>query len=160
MDYPTIEEEAFEEGETRERTYTGVLPSDAAVATGDAKLRTIFKIPVKEGVTYANILAIPLVPCGVMIISSYLNAQVIFLLASPDFFDVPTDKIGFVSASLVFWSLPGAILGTFMCGFIFDILGRRLTLFMSFFLAGGLMCIVPWTKPNVYPWLMIVRIMI
>ena len=60
----------------------------------------------------------------------------------------------------MFWSLPGAIVGTFFVGFIFDILGRRLTLFVSFFLGGALLAAVPWTSPKVLPWLMSVRILI
>lgn len=82
------------------------------------------------------------------------------MLASPKYFNVPGNKIGVVAASLVFWSLPCAIVGTFFVGFLFDILGRRLTLFLSFFLGGGLISAVPWTSPNVLPGLMTVRILI
>jgi len=96
----------------------------------------------------------------VMILSTYLNAQVIFLLASPEYFNVPRDRIGYVSASLVFWSLPMAIIGTFFIGYSFDILGRRATLFISFFWGSVLLAAVPWTAPKVLPWLMLVRILI
>ena len=89
-------EELLDSGTTRERTWTGVTPSDLKLA-GDFRVRTLFKIPVKEGVTYCALLTIPLVPLCVMLISTYMNAQVIFLLANPDYFGVPDDKIGFVS---------------------------------------------------------------
>lgn len=72
---------------TMQRTSTGVTPAELGFDL--AKVRTIFKIPVKDGVTYCNILAIPLVPMVSMILSTYLNAQVIFLLDDPNMFNVP-----------------------------------------------------------------------
>ena len=132
----------------------------ADVVLDEKVVRTIFKIPVKEGVTYCNILAIPLVPLTVMLLGTYLNAQVIFILADPAFFNVPTDKIGYVSGVLIFASLPGAILGTFFIGFVFDILGRKLTLFLSFFVGSILLAAIPWTSPKVYEGLLVVRVVI
>jgi len=95
-----------------------------------------------------------------MLLSTYLNAQVIFILADPAFFNIATDKIGYVSGVLIFASLPGAILGTFLIGFVFDILGRKLTLFFSFFVGSLLLAAIPWTAPKVYEGLLIVRIVI
>ena len=51
--------------------------------------RKLCSFPVKHGVTYWNVLAIIMVPCCMMIIATYLSAQVIFLLANPDYFNVP-----------------------------------------------------------------------
>ena len=61
---------------------------------------------------------------------------------------------------MIFCALPGAIIGTFFVGFIFDIIGRRMTLFISFFVGSLLLAVVPWTKPNVFPWLLVVRVAI
>ena len=105
-------------------------------------------------------MAIPLVPTLVMIISSYLNAQVIFLLRNDDFFNVADDKIGIVSSSLIFYSLPGSVIATFFSGYLFDVLGRKVTLFGCFLIASLLLFAVPWTSPDVYPWLLLVRILI
>jgi MFS family permease len=95
-----------------------------------------------------------------MILSTYLNAQVIFLLDDPNMFNVPQDRIGAVSGLLIFVSLPGAIIGTFFVGYVYDIVGRRLTLFFSFFIGSLLIGIVPLTSPYVVPWLLIVRVAI
>lgn len=83
----------------------------------------------------------------------------IFLLRDPDYFGVSDENIGTVSASLVFWSLPMAIVGTFATGYVFDIMGRRLTLFLSFMVCVVLTAIVPYMK-TVYPGLLIIRILI
>lgn len=107
-----------------------------------------------------NMLAIPLVPLTMMLISTFLNAQVIFLLSSPDYFDVPADDIGYVASMLIFLSFPGAIIGTFFIGFAYDILGRKWTLFISFMCAAIILSAIPWTAPNVLPWLLVCRMLI
>jgi len=139
---------------------SGTTPSDIVFSGKPDKPRTIFRIPVKDGVTYCNILAIPLVPLTMMLLSTYLNAQVIFILADPAFFGIATDKIGYVSGVLIFASLPGAIIGTFFIGFVFDILGRKMTLFVSFFLGSLLLAAIPWTAPKLYEGLLVVRILL
>lgn len=139
-----------------ERTYTGATPEELGLLDPQ-RIRTIFKIPVKEGVTYGNIIAIPMVPFCCTLLFTYLNAQVIFLLDNPNMFNVPRENMGKVSGLLVFASLPGAIIGTMFIGYIYDIVGRRLTLFSSFFIGSGLIALVPWTSPSVVPWLLVVR---
>lgn len=101
-----------------------------------------------------------MVPMCAMLLSTYLNAQIIFLLDDPSMFDVNPDKIGQVSGLLIFVSLPGAIIGTAFVGFVYDIAGRKLTLFTSFFIGSLLIAVVPWTSPYVTPWLLIVRCLI
>ena len=91
---------------------------------------------------------------------SYLSAQVIFLLDDPSYLNVPESKIGYISGLLIFVSLPFAIIGTAFVGYIYDILGRRLTLFLSFFIGSLLIAFVPWTSPYIFPWLILVRILI
>ncbi len=70
-----------------ERTSTGVTPAELIGL--DKDVRTIFKIPVKDGVTYCCMLAIPMVPMVAMLLSTYLNAQIIFILVDPNMFNVP-----------------------------------------------------------------------
>jgi MFS family permease len=143
-----------------EKTSTGVTPTDLLYSGEKVKRRTLFRIPVKDGVTYCNMIAIPLVPLTMMILSTYLNAEVIFILADPAFFGIAPDKIGYVSGVLIFASLPGAIIGTFFVGFVFDILGRKITLFVSFFIGSILLAVIPWTAPKLYEGLLVVRVLI
>lgn len=70
-----------------ERTSTGVTPAELIGL--DKEVRTIFKIPVKDGVTYCCMLAIPMVPMVAMLLSTYLNAQIIFILVDPNMFNIP-----------------------------------------------------------------------
>ena len=61
---------------------------------------------------------------------------------------------------LVLSGFPCAIVGTFSAGYLFDIFGRRLTLFIAFFMGSIGVCLVPWTSPSIWPGLYSVRIMI
>ena len=116
-------------------------------------------MPVKTGVRWWNVLAIPLVPCTIMLLTTYVNAQTIFLLRDEEFFNVSEDKIGRTTSLLVMSGLPGAAIGTFTAGYLFDIMGRRLTLFLSFFISACFVLAIPYTSPSVFPLLLIVRIL-
>ena len=105
-------------------------------------------------------MTIPLVPCTIMLLMTYVNAQTIFLLRNEDYFGVAEDKLGRISSSLVLSSYPGAMVGTLSAGYFFDILGRRVTLFTAFFLGSCLVFCIPYTATNVWPSLLIVRILI
>ncbi len=73
----------------------------AGVDTKDVHLAEVDRIcavGVKPGVRWWNFIMIPINTCIIMIVSTFINAQIIFLLENPDFFDVPADKIGVVSS--------------------------------------------------------------
>ena len=52
------------------------------------------------------------------------------------------------------------MVGTFAAGYFFDIMGRRLTLFVAFMFGSVWVLVLPYTSPSVFPGLLIVRIMI
>ena len=62
------------------------------------EVKKICGIGVKEGVRWWNFLMIPLNTCLVMIISTFINAQIVFLLEDPDMFNISQDRIGVVSS--------------------------------------------------------------
>ena len=83
-----------------------------------------------------------------MLLSTYVNAQTIFLLEDPEEFNVPKDKLGVIASQLSLWGFPFAIIGTLVNGYIFDIVGRRLTLFIAFSLESILTFLIPYTPPH------------
>ena len=113
----------------------------------------------KHGVSGFNLIAIALVPICVMLTTTYVNAQTIFLLEDEDMFNVPEKKIGVVASQLSLWGYPFAMAGTFTSGYVYDIVGRRLTLFLSFSIGAALIFFIPYTAPHVFPWLFAIRIL-
>jgi len=60
----------------------------------------------------------------------------------------------------VLLGFPGAMVGTFIAGYLFDTVGRRITLFCVFFFGSCFVVCIPYTAPNVWPSLVIVRVCI
>lgn len=113
-------------------------------------------LSVKKHTTRWNITAIAVIPIVTMLLGSYLNVQLVFLLGSPDYFNIPDDQLGKKTANLSFYSLPGATIATVFAGYTYDIFGRRLVLFSGFFFASLMLAFVPFTSPY-YGWLVFVR---
>lgn len=87
---------------------------------------------------------------------SYFNAQVIFLLSDPSTFNVAADRIGWATAVLVFLAQPFNIFSAVFAGYIYDIFGRRLTIFITLAVSSFLMAATPWTEPS-FMWLVILK---
>jgi MFS family permease len=66
--------------------------------------------------------------------------------------------MGYVSGMLSFVSTPGAIFGCIFAGYFYDIFGRRHTIGISLLSSSILLALVPWTSPDIFPWLISVRI--
>lgn len=79
------------------------------------------------------------------------------MLADPNLFDVPIEKIGYVAGLLTFVSQPFAITAAFLCGYFYDIFGRRWTITISLLLSSVAMAAIPWTAPYLFPWLFVVK---
>ena len=95
-----------------------------------------------------------------MLITTYLNAQIILLLANPEYFNVNPAETGEVAGTLISFSLPPAMISMFFVGYLYDILGRRFTLFTSFAATSILMFFIPHMSPIVFPNLMLLRMAI
>ena len=105
-------------------------------------------------------MAIPLVPCLIMTLTTYVNAQSILMLRDEEFFDINEEKLGSISSTLVLAGFPGAIGGPFSAGYLFDIMGRKITLFSAFLLGSVFVFVIPYTSPSVFPGLLMARMMI
>jgi len=91
-------------------------------------------------------------------IGTFVNAKVILMLRTPDMFNIPQGDIGLASSSLVFFSMIGSLFASFFAGYVYDIMGRKFTIFFSYTLSAFLFILMPWTAPS-YPALVIVRIL-
>ena len=63
-----------------------------------------------------------------------------------------------MASQLNLWGFPFSMVGTIISGYVYDIVGRRLTLFLSFFIGAILIFFIPYTAPNVFPGLFLIKI--
>jgi MFS family permease len=91
-----------------------------------------------------------------MIISTYLNAAVVLML-SDGYYNIDQADKGAIAGKLVSYSLLPTVAFTLVVGYVYDIFGRRWTLYISFMLASTLMFFIPRTAPVVFPSLLLVR---
>ena len=81
------------------------------------------------------------------------------MLHDKDMFNVPQENIGKVSSDLTVYSIPFSMFTTCFTSYVFEILGRKWTIFISFMLTAIVFYIVPHTAPH-YNYLMAARCMI
>lgn len=74
-------------------------------------------------------------------------------------FSIPEEEIGEKTSNLASVSIPFTMLTLFLISYAFEIVGRRWTLFLSFFTTSFLLFMLPRTAPN-YTLLMVVRCLI
>lgn len=160
------EKEGLPEGFVpRERSYSRTMTVTSSEETsnsykGESKQRKLFGLPVKHGVSRWNLMAIVMTPLCVMLISTYLNAQIVLLLAKPGFFNYDSEDQGRVAGMLISYSMPPAMISTFLVGFLYDIIGRRLTLYLAFASSSVLIYFIPHTAPVIFPNLLVLRMAI
>ena len=90
-------------------------------------------------------------------VGTFVNTSTVFMLRDPLYFNINKDEIGRVSNDLIFYAVPPALIVTCFIGYVFDIVGRRITLSISIGLQSIMVLLMPYTSPEVYPWLLILR---
>lgn len=89
----------------------------------------------------------------------YLNAQLAFMLEDQRMFAMPPEIIGVATSDLTIYSLPFSMVTTFMVSYAYELIGRKWTIFWSFFLTSLVFYAIPYTAPN-YNYLIIARCVI
>ena len=104
-------------------------------------------------------LSIPVLSMATVTVGVYLNAQLAFMMEDKNMFNVPPDEIGQLTSNLTVYSLPFSMLMTFITSYIYELLGRRLTIFVSFLSTALVYIAIPYTAPDVNK-LLVLRILI
>ena len=79
-----------------------------------------------------------------------------FLLQSPEYFSVSPSNLGTANSKLLFFTYVASMLFTPICGYIFDLFGRRIPLLLALVTAILLTFFMPHTAPD-FTKLMVVR---
>lgn len=124
----------------------------------DDEAETFMGIKLKPSYTALNFLAIPFIFFTMAIVGSFTNTQMIFILRDEEYFAVSKENIGSISNDVMFYMILVTTFLSLVFGYIFDIIGRRKTIFFSLLSAAIFMTMVPFMAPCIYPSLILVRI--
>ena len=114
-------------------------------------------IVIKSRYSLRHLLSIPFMYIIIPIIVYMIQIQIIFLLRDPDYFNVSSLDIGFVSNDIIFWSMIFQIVASLTVGYVYDIVGRPVTLFFLFLIGSVSIFVMPLASPQVFPWVYIFR---
>ena len=70
------------------------------------------------------------------------------MLQSDEMYNIPDDELGQRTSELTIYSLPFSLVTTFCMSYIYEILGRKLTLFLSFLTTSVVFYFLPYTSPS------------
>ena len=71
------------------------------------------------------------------------------MLEDKTMFNVPSDEVGQIASDLTIYSIPFSMVATFFVSYIYELVGRRWTIFASFFSTALLFVYLPYTAPNI-----------
>ena len=72
-----------------------------------------------------------------------------YILESKDGgFNIPPSKKGRITSDLVIYSIPGTVIMTAIVSYAFELLGRKWTIFLSFFSTSLIFIYIPYTPPS------------
>jgi MFS family permease len=106
-------------------------------------------VELKKGFERRNFFAIPLTTTTVAYIGTFINVAIFFLLKDPEFYNIPKSEIGRVTSDITFYGLIFGLLITLVIGYVFDIAGRRLTLFFTLVISSVLVALMPYVAPSI-----------
>ena len=93
-------------------------------------------------------MAIPMATMTTAYMGTFSNVAIIFLLKSPDYFGIAASEIGRVSNDIIFYGLILQILMSLGVGYIYELLGRRLTLSITVLGASLVVAFIPYVAPS------------
>lgn len=76
---------------------------------------------------------------------AYYNTESLIMLSDPAYFNVPKSQIGRTSSDILFYATIASLFAAVLCGYCFDIFGRKIPIALSFFL----LVVLIWILPNV-----------
>lgn len=72
----------------------------------------------------------------------------VFMLSANDMFNIQESDAGKLNSQLTIYALPFSMITTFFVSYVFDLFGRRYTLFFSYVLTALIFLGTPYTSPN------------
>lgn len=129
-----------------------IKTSSTVDSDGDAELtpqpsqNTYFGISFKQEYGLTQFFALVLISSTTMAVGMYMTAQMTFLLEND--FHISNQEKGQINSNLVTFSIPFTVFMTAIVSYAFEIIGRKWTLFLSFFMTSLVLIYIPYTSPS------------
>ena len=117
-----------------------------------------FGIRLKKGATLINLLSMPMGLFILVLSSVFMSSQFVFILRDPLYFNISGPNLAVTSSNLLFYSFLAQMVYVLLVGSFFDLFGRRKTLIGNSLLISVVLFFLPYTSPDVYPHLLVARI--
>lgn len=106
-------------------------------------------VSLKAGFTPWNFLAVPLTTSTVTYAGTFSNVAIVFLLKDKEYYGVDESEIGRVANDIIFYTLLMQV-GFILCvGYLYDLFGRRMTVFCTLVPGAVLTMFVPNAAPSI-----------
>lgn len=84
-----------------------------------------------------------------MMIGVYMNAQLALMLPDKkDGYNIPQEEIGMTTSNLTIYSLPCGLITTLFISYAFELLGRKLTISLSYVATAIAFFLIPYSRPD------------
>lgn len=74
----------------------------------------------------------------------FANTYLIFILKSPDYYNVPNDKLGSVIGIVGFYAELSVVFANIIMGIVYDTIGRKIPMFLGFTLLSISVILMPF----------------
>lgn len=111
-------------------------------------MRKIFGLVVKRDTTIANVIAMPMLPFITCTINFYSSAFMPLLLASEDYFAIPSSQLGRATATVTIWAQLLPLIMTPFMTYVYEVVGRRVPVTYSLITTNILVWLMPKIAPN------------
>ena len=100
-------------------------------------------ITLKRKASWSALVAIPGLYFTQVCAGVFTNAQIVFLLRNPDYFQIDPSEMGRITTRTLLAQLVAQILVSIGIGYVYDIFGRRITITLSFIVLALSLFIIP-----------------
>lgn len=121
----------------------------------DGRKNTVMLMNVKPGVTLVNVISMLLVIANTTISATFLFFSIVYFLQSPTYFNLQSKDSASMAGDLIFYSYPFAIFFDFTSGYVYNVMGRRWTIFVGFMICCFIVVITPLFISTVFPGLLV-----
>ena len=125
------------------------FPKDSDISTHSYNRPAQCGLFLKRDYSMINFMAAPALQFTNFVAAVYTSAMMVFMLRDPTYFGIATDEIGRVTSLTLLIQLTAQVITSIGIGFLYDLIGRRITVILSFVIMCTGLILIPLSAPSV-----------